>query len=190
TIAWPCPASARRPSRASRPPTRSSSSRARESSRHETNLDRPSWRVGTQPPAEQGQEATTHGLHLPGQRTKHDLPYPLAPRAGQTGAGLRHRPRHEPTQQAVRPRTPGEPEVSHAGYEPIVIDGIECEIGWTSTDYSDGDDICWEEHWAVLRHGCEIGKSPDRDQAIADAIKTLQHPPSAWLLRPKPDRLS
>ena len=49
------------------------------------------------------------------------------------------------------------------GYEPIVIDGIDCEIGWTNTDYGD---YC-EEHWAVLRHGCEIGKSIDRDAAMA-----------------------
>lgn len=73
----------------------------------------------------------------------------------------------------------------HDGYEPITIDGIECEVGWTNTDYSTDDDICVEYHWAVLRHGCEIGKSPDREHAIEEAEKTLRYPPSAWLRQPK-----
>ena len=72
-----------------------------------------------------------------------------------------------------------------SGYEPIVIDGIDCEIGWTNTDYSSDDDICWEEHWAVNRHGCEIGKSPDRERAIEEALETLRRPASAWLRLPK-----
>ena len=73
----------------------------------------------------------------------------------------------------------------HEGYEPITIDGIDCEIGLTNTDYSDGDDICWEDHWAVIRHGCQIGKSPDREHAIEEALETLRRPASAWLRLPK-----
>jgi hypothetical protein len=71
------------------------------------------------------------------------------------------------------------------GYEPIVIDGIGCEVGWTNTDYGD----CIEWHFAVLRHGCQIGKSPDREQAIAEAETRLRYPPSAWLREPCPEHL-
>jgi hypothetical protein len=65
------------------------------------------------------------------------------------------------------------------GWEPITIDGIECLIGWTNTDYGD----CWEDHYAVTRHGCQIGKAVERDNAIADARKTLE---TAWLRGPRP----
>ncbi len=74
----------------------------------------------------------------------------------------------------------------YEGYEPITIDGIDCQIGWTNTDYSTDEYADYEEHWAVLRHGCEIGKSPDRDMAIAEALRTLRHKPSEWLRGPKP----
>lgn len=54
-----------------------------------------------------------------------------------------------------------------SGWEPIILDGIDCLIGWTD----DEDD--WDGYYAVLRHGGQIGKAVERERAIADARKTL-----------------
>lgn len=93
-----------------------------------------------------------------------------------------NRAEHAAALRRARKRIAHAKALAEAGYEAIVIDGIACAIGWSNTDY--GDD--WEEHYVVLRHGCQIGKAVERDNAIADALKTLQEPASAWLREPRP----
>jgi hypothetical protein len=66
----------------------------------------------------------------------------------------------------------------HPGYETIDIDGCACEIGWC--DSNDDSFI------AVIRHGCQIGKGYTRDDAIDDALASL-NAPGSWLRGPKPD---
>ena len=77
--------------------------------------------------------------------------------AALTLAGGKSRRRHRPTGETIQ------------------IDGIDCCIEWTETE----DDA----YWAVIRHGCEIGKGLSRDSAIADARRSLAE--SAWLRLPK-----
>ena len=59
--------------------------------------------------------------------------------------------------------------------ETIEIDDVACCIMWTESE----DDA----YWAVIRHGCEIGKGLSRDAAIAAARRSLAE--SAWLRLPK-----
>ena len=79
-------------------------------------------------------------MHLPGQRTEHDFAHPLVHRERAKlvqGCGI-DPASNLPNKQYVLEH-PGDSTVSnsHEGYEPIVIDGMECEIGWTNTNYTD-----------------------------------------------------